>query len=123
MALQTSVVSRYDNNYVKLEVSSNGKNPRFYKVPEQKVDNFQKEYKKNSSRYPWISSGLIVAGALITLLPTRYFTKEMKKTGVKNFINFLSGVVGGMGGAYLSAVLDSKSHQKLLEKYGSSSVD
>lgn len=122
MALHTSIVSRYDNNYVKIEISSNGKNPRFYKVPENKVDDFQKEYKKNSNHYPWISSGLILAGAIITTLPTYFLTKGMQKKGIKNFIGCLSGVIGGAGGIYLSAVLDGKSHEKLLKKYNASSV-
>ncbi len=123
MAITTAVTRKFDNNYVQVEIESNRQEPRYYKVPENKADSFQKEYKKNSKKMPWIDTGLTLGAIIVMIVPTFFATKKIESKTARMFLGTLAGLVGGFGAMHLGTKIEENSHSKLLQKYGAEEID
>lgn len=123
MALTSSITGRYDNNDVRVEINSKRQEPRYYRVPENKADAFQREYKKNSARMPWINTGLTLGAIAATIIPMSFLTNKIDSRSIRMLLGVLAGLVGGVGSMYLGAEIEANSHKKLLSKYNAQEID
>lgn len=123
MPITSAVTRKFDNNYVQVEIQGKKYDTRYYKVPEDRADSFQAEYKKNSSKAGWVSNGLMILG-LAALTAVSYFaTKKMENKSLKTMIAMFAGVTGGIAGTFAGAKIESKNHQNLLYKYNATEID
>ena len=123
MALNSKITRKYDNNYVQVEIGSNSKSARLYKLPADKVDEFTNEYKQNSSKMAWASTGLMMGAILATVMPTYFITAmNISNRVLKPVIGIAVAVAAGIGSIFISSSIERKSHSKLLNKYGAEEV-
>lgn len=123
MTISSAVTRKFDNGYVQVEIESNRQDTRYYKVPENKSDSFQREYKKNSKKAPWVETGLTM-GAIITLIvPTYFATKKIESKTIRMVLGTLAGLIGGIGSIQLGNKIEAKSHTKLLQKHNAEEID
>ena len=79
MSVSASITRKLDNNYVQVDITSKKMEPRYYKVPASKADEFCKDFKKTDKRmsrvsdYSFITSTL--AGCVIISLLNRHIRK------------------------------------------------
>lgn len=123
MALTTAVTGRFDNNDVRVEVNSKRQEPRYYRVPEHNADSFQREYKKNSSKMPWINTGLTLGAIAATIIPVSFLTNKIESKTIRMLLGVLAGLTGGIGSMYLGSEIEANSHKKLLHKYNAQEID
>ena len=96
MTINTSITRKLDNNYVQVEVSSPKASTTFFKVPNNKADEFCREYKKmekkNSKTYNIaFFSSIAIACILMSMLTKRFESKTPK---------LLLNIVGGLFAGY-----------------------
>ena len=117
MTIKSAVTKRFDNGYVQVEIESKRQDTRYYKVPEAKADMFQRVYKNNSKKMPWINTGLTLGAIVATIFPIYLLTKKLQSKSARTLIGVLAGLTGGIGSMYLGANIEANSHDKLLKKY------
>ena len=123
MTLTSAVTRKFDNGYVQVEIQSKRQEPRYYKVPENNADSFQREYQKNSKKMPWINTGLTLGAIVATIVPVSFLTKNVESKTIRMLSGIIAGLIGGIGSMYLGANIESKSHVKLLQKYNAEEID
>ena len=123
MALNSTITRKYENNYVQIEIGGNRAGAKRYKLPADKVDEFTKEYKSNSSKMAWTSTGIMMGAILATVMPTYIITASRVSNRVlKPVIGIAVAVAAGIGSLFISTAIEKKSHNKLLEKYNAEEV-
>ena len=123
MALTSSVVKNYDNGYVKIEIGQKNREPKYYLVPENNADTFEKEYKTNAKKMTWASSLLMVGVIVATLLPLSAVLKKIENKTAQTLCGITAGVIGGMASLFISNNIERKSHSKLLQKFNAKPAD
>lgn len=123
MAITSSVTKNLDNNYVQVEIQSKNRETMYYKVPENKADSFQKEYKKNSKKMPWINTGLTLGAIILAVFPMSLLTQKIEQKSLRMAIGVIAGIIGGVGSMYLGTEIESKSHKNLLKKYNAEKIN
>lgn len=123
MAITTAVTRKFDNNDVQVEVTSKRQELRYYRVPANNADSFQREYKKNSSKMPWINTGLTLGAIVATIVPVSLLTNKIESRSIRMVLGVLAGLTGGIGSMYLGSEIEAKSHKKLLNKYNAQEID
>lgn len=123
MELDTKIIKRYENGYVQLEIGSNTLEPKYYKLPESKVDEFQSEFQKNKKKINFINGGILLGTIFGVILAASAFTKNMTNRALKVIINIASGVAGGIGSIAISNAIERNSHQKLMAKYNATPTE
>ena len=113
MAVNANITRKLDNNYVQVDITSKKMEPRYYKVPASKADEFCKDFQKTDKRmsrvsdYSFITSTL--AGCVIISLLTRKLNSAAR---------IALGILGGVGAGFTSVFVtsnyvDKKYHQLL----------
>ena len=123
MALNSTITRKYENNYVQIEIGSNRAGAKRYKLSADRVDEFTKEYKSNSSKMAWASTGIMMGAILATVMPTYIITASTVSNRIlKPVIGIAVAVAAGIGSLFISTAIGKKSHNKLLEKYNAEEV-
>lgn len=123
MAVDFKITRRFSDGCVEVEAGRKNRASNYYKVPENRVDDFKKEYKKNVTKMGWISAGTLTAAIIAVILPVTHFTKNIGKNSIRTVINLMSGVAAGALSMIATNKIEMKSHSKLLEKYDASVID
>jgi len=121
--INSAVTKNYNNGYVQVEIGAPNRAPKYYKVPELKADEFQKEYKNNRKKIKWATAGIMLGAVVAVLLPVSYFTKKIENKTMGKILGIASGVVGGIGAMFLNNKIEINSHEKLLKKYNAEVID
>ncbi len=122
MSLNIPDLNNY-NNYKIIETDSTVHAPRYYKVPQDKVDGFQSEYKKYQKRFSWITNGLMLTGIITLIIPTYFLTRKIQNNTLKTIIGVTAGLTGGFIGTKVGNKIESKNHSALLMKYDAIEID
>lgn len=117
MKLESKTVKNYGNGYVQVEIGSNTLEPKYYKVQEDKADEFVKEYESNRKKSEFLNGTIFIGFVLGTIFTASAFTKNITKKALKVLINILSGVAGGLASIVLTDKIEENSHTKLMQKY------
>lgn len=123
MAITTAVTRKLDNNCVQVEVKARKDDVRYYKVPEQKADSFQKEYVANSKKMSRLSNLMFFLSFPVTIGFSYLFTKKIESQSLRTVIGVCAGIIGGIGTAYAGANMTAKNHTEFLQKYNSEEID
>ncbi len=124
MSLDIKVINRLDDKNVQVEVSSDkNHNTKYYKVPEQNVDSFVNEYKKNDKKNSIIANTAFVSSVFAGVILASLATKKLKNTVLK----WIIGTAGGIAGAVLSVFGTSeyidKSKNKMLKAQNAQEIN
>ena len=122
MKLESKTVKNYGNGYVQVEIGSNSLNPKYYKVPETKVDEFTKEYENNRKKTEFINGSIFIGFVAGAVCISSALSKNITKKAMKVLINIASGVAGGIGSMILTDKIEESSHTKLMQKYDAEAV-
>ena len=117
MKIDSKVVKNYENGYVKIEISSLDSAPKYYRVPENKADEFQSEYKKNKSKMDWINGGILLGSILGVILAASALTKNIANKAVRAVSNIAAGVAGGIISLFISNKIEQNNYEKFMQKY------
>ena len=123
MALTTEVTKKFNNGYVQVTVNSKNNGSKYYKVPENRADEFQAEYKKNKKKLNWSTTGIMLATIAAVLTPVAFFSKKIENKTYRTLLGIAAGVVGGIGSMLVTNKIEMNSHAKLLKKYNASTID
>lgn len=122
MAITTAVTRKLDNNCVQVEVKSPNQGTRYYKVPEDNADTFQKEYVKNSKKMYKLSSFLTFSSVLAAVAATIAITRKMTNKVLK----YGTAAIAGIGASFLASASSqntaAKSHKEFLQNYNSEEI-
>jgi len=123
MAVTTAVTRKFDNNFVQVEVKAKKDEPRYYKVPADKADSFQKEYVANSKKMRRLSDAMFFLSFPVTIGLSYLCTKKIESKNLRMLIGVIAGIVGGVGTSYAGVNMTIKNHKEFLEKYNSEEID
>ena len=123
MSIDFKITRKFNDGCVQVEAGRKNRVPNYYKVPENRVDEFEKEYKKNSKKIAWISAGTLTAAIIAVLLPVTHFSQKITNKTLRGFLNILAGVVGGTTSMIVNNKIEMNSHSKLLKKYNAEVID
>ena len=123
MAITTAVTRKMDNNYVQVEVKARKDDVRYYKVPEQYADTFQKEYVANSKKMSRLSNLMFFLSFPVTVGLSYLCTKKLDNKNLRMAIGVCAGIIGGVGTSYAGVNMTTKNHKAFLEKYNSEEID
>lgn len=115
-SIETEVTRKLDNNYVQLDVSGKRMPNRYFKVPQDKVDTFSYEFKKNTNKNN-IDSTLILGGGIFGACTISALLAGKMGKAAKMTIGIVSGILGGILSIWGTTELITKREQKLLKKY------
>ena len=121
MTLSVPDKNFYDN-YRIVEIDSLNHIPRCYKVPQDKTDSFQQEYKKNQKKSSWITNGLMLFGIIKLIIPVYFLTRKLQNNTLKTIIGVSAGLVGGFIGTKIGNKIEAKNHTSLLKKYRATEI-
>ena len=123
MTLSSSIIKNMNNGYVVVKIGTSDRNIKYYKVPENKADEFQSEYKKNSKKNSLSSTFIMLAAVIAALVPTALLTKKVDNNTKRTLINVGAGVAGGIMASAATGRVEQKSYLKLLNKYNAEPVE
>ena len=116
MAVSANVTRKLDNNYVQVDVTSKKTDPRYYKVPESKADQFCKDFTKTDKRMSIISDTSFVVSTLIGCAILSLVTRKL--SGIARIV---LGILGGLSLGFASEMISAntmvKKYQQLLKTY------
>ncbi len=116
MAVSANVTRKLDNNYVQVDVTSKKTNPRYYRVPESKADQFCKDFTKTDKRMSIISDTSFVVSTLIGCALISLITKKL--SGIARVtLGILGGISLGFASEMFSANMMVKKYQELLKTH------
>lgn len=121
--INSAITKNFSNGYVQVEIGAPHRAPKYYKVPELRADEFQKEYKTDRKRIKWATAGIMLGAVVAVLLPVSYFTKKIENKIAGKILGIASGVLGGIGAMFLNNKIEMNSHEKLLKKYNAEVID
>ena len=110
MAITTAVTRKLGNDYVQVEVKNSSEGTRYYKVPKESADSFQKEYVANSKKMYRLSTLLSVSA--------RRMTNQLLKYIICGF----TGIAAGLGASISSQNTAVKSHTQFLKDYDAKEI-
>ena len=122
MAIKLNVTQKLDNNHVQIEVEHPKVPTRYFKVPENKADEFCKAYKQfNTDQSVW--SAIRVATPSILLCGiANYLTKNKSKT-----TQWITGIATGLVSVYTALNLNTKllinKEDSLLKKHNAEELN
>ena len=122
MAITTAVTRKLGNDYVQVEVKNSSEGTRYYKVPKQSADTFQKEYVENSKKMYRLSTLLSLSATLGAGALALVFAKRMTNQVLKYIICGVTGVVAGIGATISSQNTAIKSHTQFLKDYDAKEI-
>ena len=122
MGLTSTVTGKYENGYVRVEIGSRNREHKYYKLPEANVDAFEREYKKNSSKLGWASTGIMLGAIIAAITPAALLSKKIEKKALRHVANICPAVLAGLASVALSNRIEANSHTKLLQKYGAEEI-
>ena len=93
MAPEINITNKLSNNHVQVEIKSKNVPTRYFKVPEQKADEFCKNYKQFEKKQRINSAIRIAVPAVILCTIANYFTQ-----GKSKLIQWTAGIGLGMAG-------------------------
>ena len=122
MNFTTQITRTFNDNTVQVEVKSKKGVNRYYKVPADKADSFQKEYVKKSKKS--YSSALLAnfAAAAGAVAIAVIATGSMASKLWRGVISAVSGLVIGTFVSVTGHKNEVKSHKELLNKYNASEL-
>ena len=123
MAITTAVTRKLENNCVQVEIKSTNEGTRYYKVPQEKADSFQKEYVKNSKKMYNLSSVLTFSSVLAAAALTLAITKNMANKVLKYGISAATGIAAGVITTLSSNKSAVKSHKEFLNNYEAQEIN
>ena len=123
MSITTAVTRKLDNNCVQVEIKSDNDATRYYKVPEQKADDFQKEYVANSKKVYNYSSLLSFSSVLGASALALIFTKNIANKILRYGLSAVTGIVAGVITTISTQKAAIKDHKKFLQDYDASVID
>ncbi len=116
MAVSANVTRKLDNNYVQVDVTSKKTNPRYYRVPESKADQFCKDFTKTDKRMSIVSDTSFVVSTLIGCGVLSLVTRKL--SGITRVVlGILGGISLGFASEMISANTMVKKYQQLLKTY------
>lgn len=122
MSIKTAVTRKLDNNYVQVEIKSGNEN-RYYKVPEDKADTFQRQYVANSKKIYWLSSLLTFCAGFgaagLGFIFTKHMDSKIAKYGISGGAGLLSGAIATV--AYNNKAV--KEHKNFLKEFSATEID
>ena len=125
MAIETKITRKLDNNCVQVEVNGKNMPTRFFKVPEDKADEFCVSYRKNDH-----GNSLIANTALITSVLGGSFLGSILTGKVFKFekISRLTGgtimaCLAGFSSVFLIRNIIGNRNQQVLAKYNAEKLD
>ena len=122
MNFTTQITRTFNDNTVQVEIKSKKGDNRYYKVPADKADSFQKEYVKNSKKSynkSLIANFLAAVGAVgVALVATESMTNKLWRGG----ISLVSGLIIGSFVSITGHKIAVKSHKEMLDKYNASEL-
>ena len=121
MAVSANVTRKLDNNYVQVDVTSKKTEPRYYKVPESKADEFCKEFTKTDKKMSILSDTSFV---ISTLLGCAIISILARKLG--GAARIALGILGGVGLGFTSEMISAntmvKKYEQLLKKHDAEEI-
>ena len=122
MKLNSAITKKYNDGYVQVEIGAQNREPKCYKVPELKADEFQNEYKTNSKKVRKITTLIMLSAIASAIAPVAYFSKKIQDKTLRSILGIGSGVAGGIGAMLLSNKFEIKNNTTLLQKYNAEEV-
>ena len=116
MAVSTNVTRKLDNNYVQVDVTSKKAEPRYYKVPASKADEFCKNFQKTDKRMSRISDTSFV---LSTIAGCTIIGLLSKKLGgaARMTLGIIGGIAAGFASVFACSNMMDKKYHNLLKTY------
>lgn len=116
MAPIINVTKKLDNNFVQVEIESKNVPKRFFKVPENRSDEFCKSYNKFSTEQSIWSPIRIITPILLVTSTVNLFAKKLGKAG--QWIAAIgAGIATAAGVINLNTQHIIKCENKLLQKH------
>lgn len=115
--IQTSIVRKLDDKYVQVDATSKNIAPRHFRVENQYVDSFVKEYPQFDKKAGRKSDIIFFASFFTGFLGASILTKKLANQAVKIATNFASAAACGLGCYYLTSKLELKNHDKFLAQH------
>jgi len=122
MNFTTQITRTFNDNTVQVEIKSKKGDNRYYKVPADKADSFQKEYIKNSKKTYNRSLFANFASAVGAVAIAVMATGNMASKFWRGAISLASGLVIGTFVSVTGHKSAIKSHKEMLEKYNASEL-
>ena len=122
MAITTAVTRKLGNDYVQVEVKNSTEGTRYYKVPKEKADSFQKEYVANSKKMYRLSSLLSVSAVLGASATALLIARKMTNQVLKYVISGFTGIAAGLVATISSQNSAVKSHTQFLKDYDAKEI-
>ena len=122
MAITTAVTRKLGNDYVQVEVKNSSEGTRYYKVPKESADSFQKEYVANSKKMYRLSTLLSVSAALGAGAAALLIARRMTNQLLKYIICGFTGIAAGLGASISSQNTAVKSHTQFLKDYDAKEI-
>ena len=114
MKVEAKINRKLDENYVQVEVCAKNTNPRYFKVPKEKADEFCKEYIKNDKKMNNTTNIMFVGSALLGSALGQLATYKVKSKAIKLSAGVLGALAGTIGSIYASIdILDKKGNEFL----------
>ena len=115
MAVSANVTRKLDNNFVQVDVTSKKTEPRYYKVPAARADEFCKEFTKSDKKMSIISDVSFVAATLFGCAVLSIVTRKLGGAA-RILLGLLGGISLGFATEMFSANQMVKQYQQLLKK-------
>ena len=122
MAVSANVTRKLDNNFVQVDVTSKKTEPRYYKVPAARADEFCKEFTKSDKKMSIISDVSFVAATLFGCAVLSIVTRKLGGAA-RILLGLLGGISLGFATEMFSANQMVKQYQQLLKKYQVEEID
>ena len=116
MTVTVNVIQKLDNQFVKVKAEGDKVPTRYFKVPENKVDEFSSEYNKNINDNKLLGNVLLFTGVIGACAITGLFTKNITNKFVQYGIGIVSGLVGAAGALIGGTKISSKKESRLLNQ-------
>ena len=122
MGLSVEIGKKLDNNCVEVTVNSPKCPTRFFKVPENKADEFCKQYKNNDSNSGFITAGVITGTAIASCSIANILAKNLSKI-YRNGIGVLVGIASVLAATVATAPLAVKREEQVLKQFNAIEIE
>ncbi|MCM1004645.1 MAG: hypothetical protein NC408_09955 [Candidatus Gastranaerophilales bacterium] len=118
MTVDTKLTRNLGNNYVQVEASSKKSWTRYFKVPEDRADEFCASYKNHDKKMKKISNVTFVGAPFLGCILALPLTSRLSG-GAKVATGILAGAGMAVGSVFMTASILEKRLNALLKKYDS----
>ena len=116
MAVDIKVNRKLDNNHVQIEATSKKSFTRFFKVPEDKADEFCASYKKHENKMKWLSNISFILATMIGCAVVSPLTRKAS-SGARLGVGVIAGVIGGTASVFATSKIMENKSDKLLKSF------